>query len=351
MERDDDKISVRLNGKVQKIREIPTKKREFFQKKTDKPWDELLPKPDNLIEFSKHQEERKRNEQPFWDDGNREQSPKLPFKRKKKKKSTDFSYSLKNVPVLFIVAVVSAIVVGVSFGFTMLTVFTGNEPDIVSSAEATNIPHFEEKNTRLPHLTVEVVQGGAFSTLEKGQQVADSIKEKSLAAVLFSQTEPIYLFMGIAQDRANSKAIGQIYEQKGQETYLKSYTVSPATIQEQAVETTTSQWFTQMEEIYKRMIDLSVDGITGSGAQVSRESVEEIRLQTLTLHEQETKAFERLHPSAQQHATALSEEMLNAGNHLAAYQQQGDEMYLLEAQQALLEVLAHYESFIQAVSS
>ncbi|GAF64077.1 hypothetical protein BTS2_0969 [Bacillus sp. TS-2] len=43
------------------------------------------PLPEKVISFEQRLQERKKNEEPFCDDGNREHAPSLPYKRKRKK--------------------------------------------------------------------------------------------------------------------------------------------------------------------------------------------------------------------------------------------------------------------------
>ncbi len=343
VEREKHSISIRLNGKEQKVREVTdeivaAQENEFID-------DEIIPKPDNVIDFGKLQDERKRNGQPYWDDGNREKSPKLPFKRKKK----PFSEVKKpRLPMMLITALLAAVVIGLGLGFMVLTVFTGNDQEVADGgAVATGaIPTFSDEKTGLPVLSVEVVQGGAFSDAETGAQTVARLHEQGLAATLTQTTDPIYMFIGVGGDRSQASQVGALYEAYGQETYLKSYRIDGQALAEQEV--IVSNWFTNALNRYKELLQLSVDGLDG-GAMITVERVKQLEQSLESLQAERDQVFSQLPQQAQPHALAMGGELVNAVDTLTLYADTSDERALWQTQQALLEALVHYEEVVQSL--
>lgn len=344
MEREEHSISVRLNGKEQRVREV---KNEIVSTRDEELQDEIVvPQPNNVIDFGKLQEERKRNGQPFWDDGNREKSPKLPFKRKKK----SFSRVKKpRIPMMLVAALLSAIGIGLLFGFTVLTIFTGDSRGIADSGESVNgtVPTFSAVETGLPILSVEVVQGGAFSDEGKGAEVATNLQEQGLAATLTKTTEPIYMFIGVGGDRAQANKIADLYEGYRQETYLKSYRIDGQFLTEQ--DEKVSNWFANAIALYKEILQLSVDGLDG-GTMITAERVKQLDQSLQALQVEREQAFMKLPTETQPHALAMGDSLLNATEKLRLYVESPTEEELWQTQQTILDALVHYEQVIQSLS-
>ncbi|MFC0557816.1 hypothetical protein [Halalkalibacter alkalisediminis] len=362
MNQDKYKISVRLNGKEQTVKEQAQDKLEVDQdllKKHDvseeivaarehdeRDVTEIIPQPDNIIDFGSRHEERQRNGQPFWDDGNREKSPKLPYKRKKKPLS---GKSRPQIPFMLIAAILAAIVVGLGLGTMILTVFTGNNVSIVDSGGETTtgaaIPTFSEGGS-LPTLTLEIVQGGAFEEMAKGEEVVARIHEKGLAAALTQGTNPIYMFIGAAGDRSQATKISDLYTGYGQETYLKTYRVEGQSITGQAEEV--SAWFTSAISQYKEILQLSVDGL-GGGSLITDDRVKQITEKADALQAERDQAFSHLSGESQQHALEMGDHLVLAGEKLKEYLSTSEQEALWKSQQALLDALVSYEQVTQAL--
>ena len=341
MEREKYSISVRLNGKEQRVREVAD---EIVAARECED-ESMIPQPDNVIDFGKLQEERKRNGQPYWDDGNRERSPKLPFKRKKK----PFSGVKKpRFPMMLIAALFSAVVVGLSLGFMVLTVFTGNQAGVVDGGETATgaIPTFSAEGGKSPVLSVEVVQGGAFSDAKKGAEIVTRLQEQGLAATLTKTTDPLYMFIGVGGDRAQASKISALYEGYGQETYLKSYRVDGQTLSGQAEEVT--GWFVNALARYKELLQLSVDGL-GEGAMITPERIKQLDQSMNSLQKERDQAFTKLPEQTQPHALAMGDALVDAADELGQYLKSSDEQALWKTQQALLDALVHYEQVTQSL--
>jgi stage II sporulation protein B len=363
MNQDKYKISVRLNGKEQTVKEPKQDKlkvgpsvlkddditNQIVAAREDELGDteEIIPKPDNVIDFGRRHEERVRNGQPYWDDGNRENSPKLPYKRKKKPFS---NVNRPKIPIMLIVAIFSAIVVGLGFGTVILTVFTGNNVSVgdseeVVAIEPTETPTVSEEGG-LPTLNLEIVQGGAFKEMAKGEEVAARIQEQGLASTLTQGTDPIYMFIGAGGDRAQANKIGQLYESYGQDTYLKTYRVEGQNITGQAENV--SAWFTNAITQYKEILQLSVDGLSG-GSLITVDRVKQIEEKADLLLSERDQAFSHLSGSSQEYALIMGDNLVIAGKKLTEFQSSKEPEALWKSQQALLDALVNYEQVIQSM--
>ena len=366
MNQDKYKISVRLNGKEQTLQEQKPEKlevdpavlqqdvsKEIVAARDHEQEDraEIIPQPDNIIDFGSRHEERVRNGQPFWDDGNREKSPKLPYKRKKK----PFSQMKKpKIPFMLIAAIFSAIIVGLGFGTVILTVFTSDnvvvgEGDDTAAVTAQASPADARPSSEggsLPALTLEIVQGGAFTEMAKGEEIVARIHEQGLAGTLTQGTDPIYMFIGAGGDRAQATKISELYSGYGQDTYLKTYRVEGENLSVQAEDL--SNWFSSAISHYKEVLQLSVDGLSG-GSLITADRVKQIEDQAATLQANRDQAFAHLSGASQEHALKMGDNLVLAGKKLSEYQSSSEAESLWKSQQALLDALVNYQQVIQAL--
>ncbi|OLS39643.1 hypothetical protein BTR22_01895 [Alkalihalophilus pseudofirmus] len=379
MERDKRTISIRLNNKEQEYKEheydlheeeqeYKSQDRVFNEAKEeitaarDERYDEELedapiPKPDNVIDFTERQTEREKGKGPFWDDGNRESGPKLPVNRKKKsQRSFTFSIpslpnfsSLKSFSLIPIAIILSAIIVGVSFGVVVLNVFTGggenaavSEPIQQASPEAA--PTFQAIDGGLPSLSVEVIQGGAFSTVEKGQEMVSVFQNSGLAAVLTDTTDPLYLFVGLGADRGDTTSLAAILENEGKETYLKSYQVSGEGLA--AASESSAAWYTDALSIFNSMLTLTTNSLA-KGSGISDADIQAVTKELTALHEGREEALAEIPEAAQASTLLLGNELDSSLGHLAGFMNSNDQKELWKAQQSLLRVLLAYEQVVE----
>ncbi|BAB06753.1 hypothetical protein P4637_06530 [Halalkalibacterium halodurans] len=350
MDQNKAKVSIRLNGKRQPFQELVENNPASAAKKNDrsrKPREDA----DKVIDFHKRYEDRIRNEEPFWDDGNRKKSPKIPYKRKKKKPygtNERFALKVKKVPVILIMALVSALIVGTSLGFIVLTIFTADELPVASGEVQETVPAVSQGDASFPELAVEVVQGGAFTSIEAGEAVIASLQEKGRAAALVESDDSVYMFIGLAQDRAKAQDVAQAYSELDQDTYIKSF--AAPTSDSKRLNEETIQWLHDMESSYQQLVSLSVDGLTAGGARITKESVEGIRKEVERLHGQQKTAFQELDESTASHLQVINEHLIQAGNHLASYVSTQDGNALWKTQQELLDALVQYQLFSRETS-
>ncbi|KGA97611.1 hypothetical protein AJ85_16390 [Alkalihalobacillus alcalophilus ATCC 27647 = CGMCC 1.3604] len=297
---------------------------------------------DKVIDFGQLQEERKRNAAPFWDDGNREQGPSLPYKRKKKKKG---NFSFQDFPVMTVMAILSAIIVGLSFGFVIKTIFTG-ESD-VSITQNGAVPVMSNNGVdagatnhqlQWPRLTAEVVQAGAFSTLEKGNEMNEQMLSNGFPSVLLADTESFYLFIGLAADRAEAQNVSAYFVGEGQETYVKTYQINgdsvPPSVESQA-------WFEEAIQLFQQLSTLSAAALTKE-ATISASQLDTSTNKMNALSEQRDVAFSNLPDEIKPYALEMADRLKEANAALASYNESQSGSDAIKVQQALLSVLNNY---------
>jgi hypothetical protein len=157
----------------------------------------------------------------------------FPSIQKKRNKST---YPFKT---LFL-AIISALVIGTSFGMVVLHLFTkdlaqpafevtqsidseGTVGEAEPEAEPSN--GIQEVPITLPAIEVFVVQGGMFSSAEAAAPIVDGLKGEGFAGALINHEDKYYLFMGIGISDLVSKTMANTYETAGKETYVKAFSI------------------------------------------------------------------------------------------------------------------------------
>ncbi len=308
----------------------------------------------NIIDFNQMREEKETKEQPFWDDGNRKWIPKLPPSKRKKKTAERIKNTLADLPISLIVAGISAIIVGVGFGFMVLTAFTGDNDGTTASlmpptgeveAIAANGQAAGVEVT-LPDLSVEIVQGGAFSTSEKGNEIVSAIKDRGQAAVLKTDGDPMYMFIGLGLQKEEAGRLTQIYQQHGQDTYVKPFAVNGSlqSIDNEAV----AEFFTQGGSMFNDLVRFSVAGL--SGQSVAMENIDQFLGQYQKWNDQGATVIAQLPESAQPHAQQFITSMSGAAAEIAGYKGEQTDGKLWGIQQHLLEALLAYDALIHTLN-
>lgn len=141
----------------------------------------------------------------------------------KKRKYRHFNKKLKQVWVSALVA----LGIGATFGLIMLSLFTG-EHSIIDKAEGkvTNNAAKVSDETTL-ELSVSLIQGGAYQTLQSASNIKDQIIKDGYAAIVDENEEPYRLYMGIGTKKEHLQTLISEYETYGQETYVKRIDIVP----------------------------------------------------------------------------------------------------------------------------
>ncbi|OIJ18375.1 hypothetical protein BKP45_12425 [Anaerobacillus alkalidiazotrophicus] len=365
--KNDRRISIVLNGQEKRYEELEKDKHAYehlLEKEISATQEEdqkdefhwILPENETndsspkIVDLGERRHNKKKLEGPFWDDGKSEQAPKLPPTKRKKKQKFDFKFKIKDLPLGIIGIVMSAIIVGVSFGFMMLTIFTGDKPqamEVINPVQATEIATTEIEapevvmNGQIPVLGVEIVQGGAFSLVDKATETAQSIQNKGFAAAITNTTEPIYLFIGLGIDREQANVLAEHYKANGQDVYVKPYAVTTSgTVdsQEQSLFLETSV------DLYQQLILLSVNGLANGSSLVTDETLADLKATNEILvslgnpfkdSEQETLANDFQH--------ALD----NAYQSMLSFASSQESNNLWQVQQFLLDGMLAYEKLVK----
>jgi hypothetical protein len=228
--RKQEKTSVNETKHQSLVRDEPGRaNEEIAAAKEDREFDWVLPQQDKRFEEIKYDpivsiDELRKKRNPML------ASFSFPSKLKKRKNS---GYPVKTI----FLSIISALVIGTSFGMMVLHLFAGeigpsagistaptavNNPSVTGAEVGAKGNQNPTASISLPALNVFVVQGGVYSSEEAATPIVDQIKSKGFAGTLVNQEGKYYLFMGIGITDLAGKAIKTPYEEQGQETYVKA---------------------------------------------------------------------------------------------------------------------------------
>lgn len=187
-----------------------------------------------IVDLGSKRQEKINHSLPYWDDGNRTRSPKLPFGRRKKF-SKHFTPKLIFHSLIF--SIIMAVIVGVAFGIIMLKMITSNDTSSIADNhhEATNqmevdsLPasvHEEEVLHPIPEIQYFVIQEGAYSTIDSAKEAAEALRQENFPAAIAENSEYNFLFMGISASKENAEALARHFETWNKEPYLKTYEIN-----------------------------------------------------------------------------------------------------------------------------
>lgn len=215
------KISVKINGRNQTFKEV-----SHANERTEDEHSlgEIHKQLENVIDFKKKKQERKHYRQPFWDDGNHDNIPNLPFYKRKKKRLFG---EISKLPLTVMIASISAIIIGLGLGFMLLTIFTGDNKESIASVQPQGEVEAKEVIAAVgEEISVYFIQVGAFSDLAKGKEMANIIGQKGFKAILKEDANPKLLFAGIALERGQAEKLQEMIQLAGFETFIKTEQVA-----------------------------------------------------------------------------------------------------------------------------
>ena len=341
------RISIRLDGTEKTYKETNVENQAYIEFKNqelaaakenaDDEFDWILPEKSltAVIQLDEHRQKRK---------------PSLPKNHtigpgnyEKKNKKTVIRL-LKTLPLGVIGIILSAIVVGTTFGLMMLSLFTEDEqlPHLVDSVEE-SIPVSTSVATKatLPTLSMYVVQGGAFSNAEKGEEISNALRNKGYAAALTRKSDPTYMFIGVAVDKAAADLIGEVYSHVGQDTYVKPYTVPVDGV---LVEEIKHAFLVDSIKLYQELEIATANAFVTERVTISEEQLNDFSEKIVLLNEQ----IHFFQDNETQHTFAirLLEQLTTINEELTIYSNLQQQSKLWNAQQQLLEFLITYENFV-----
>lgn len=339
-------ISIRINGK-EKFNEDNTEQVEIesdLKMNTENddeeefPWilvDE--PVKDKVIDFEENRKKRRND-------------PKAPNKGLPKfKRNMSF-----RIPKVWI-SLVSAIVIGTSFGVVVLSLFTDQDlVDLLKTSQpVTTIEQQEEvSNTNGPKeedivpvqasseaetvallepLSVFVIQGGAFSTLESANQYEQSLQDKGYASIVLNDANPFYLFIGIGLSQGRASQVGDLYKDNGQEVYVKSYSIG-----EKKVSSEVASYLKEATNLFNHLVAHSSASLSNTSSASDRwNDISKVKSNWEEKNMDESKL-----PSG---AQSFVNEINAAYGFLEVYQNTNQSSLLWDAQQALLNAVSAYQ--------
>ncbi|WP_456278114.1 hypothetical protein [Bacillus sp. AK128] len=255
----------------------------------------------------------------------------------KAKKSKNQHFPFKT---LFL-AIISALVIGTSFGMVVLHLFSedlaqpafdANQPVDSEGTNGATDPEAEPSNGEqvgsatpiaLPALEVFVVQGGMFSSAEAAAPIVDGLKGEGFAGTLIHQDGKNFLFMGIGISDLASKAMATTYETAGKETYVKSFSIP-------AVNTEGDPAMVTAEKLFNQLVLYSSNKHTSMPESVAWNDIK--------------TTYEEL--VAQNSETEFVKAVQNAYTSVEAYQGSSSNQDFWASQQALLTSLQSYQNWI-----
>ncbi|WP_102345404.1 hypothetical protein [Bacillus sp. Marseille-P3661] len=278
---------------------------------------------------------------------------KLPKKKKRHtplfKHRPAFSASKK-----MLAALISAIIIGTGFGYIVLSLFTdisdSTEPPRgnVQQAVAPPNPSVESNQpsqtastagagiTEIEAMGVQVIQGGAFSSVEAANQFAAKLTTNGQAAVIVPESNPVLMFIGIGTNSTEIGAISEYYKEQGQEIYVKS--VKTSSVDAKLIDESYTSFIHNGQDLFKSLITLSTQAFTAS-------KVDDNSWSSL---EQSYKNWNGAIPNELPDSlTAFSGSITNAYQALSAYRSSLDEGQLWKSQQALLEGYIAYDQWVK----
>lgn len=121
-----------------------------------------------------------------------------------------------------------ALGIGAAFGLIMLSLFTG-EHSIIEQAQGKGTDNDVEASEAMDvNLSVSIIQGGAFQTLESANNIKNQILKDGYAAVVDETEQPYRLYLGIGTKKDHLQKLLSEYETNGQETYVKTLDIIPS---------------------------------------------------------------------------------------------------------------------------
>ncbi|MBB5174391.1 hypothetical protein [Texcoconibacillus texcoconensis] len=279
----DPRISVRLNGEQHQFKERKeanssvkgheTMQVELAEQQTDSEGtsiysfssnDDAQEEKKNVIDFEERRDKHERDNEPYWDDGKSEKSPKLPPFARKKRRGKPWTFELQPHQWRTLGIVFGAVFFGLVLGSIILSLFTSNElsseasggvnmTDSQGGTVASAVDGGHEDGYLVPARSFTVVQGGAFSDIETGKTYAESIQERGGASTLVLSEDTTFMYIGVAKERDEVGTFMDYYAGQGQETYVKEHETPKIAVEDEEL----AEWLYEGGE---RLVGLAKHG-------------------------------------------------------------------------------------------
>ncbi|HHW37590.1 MAG TPA: hypothetical protein GXX18_10190 [Bacillales bacterium] len=314
---------------------------------------------DNVIDF----EERRNGKKNYSSKSFNRNNTLLLTKKKRRPHVTFSGGGRKPDPILkkFIAVLISAIIIGVGFGYVVLSLFTdfseaqgGGKPHITvdngqapeeSNGATDEVPsgvildpigaNAETEANGIAPLSLQIIQGGAFESVEAANQIANGLKENGNAAVVMPGSKPVLMFIGLGADRNEVGIISQLYLNNGQDVYLKPFSLSEIKAGKVSNEKEVA-FVSAGINLYQTLLSLSTQSF-------NQKKIDQAAWKDIE------SSFSQWNQSKPQELPASLEQFVNSISktyqYLASYQIKADKQQLWNSQQALLEGLLSYKKW------
>ncbi|UTR15470.1 SPOR domain-containing protein [Salipaludibacillus sp. LMS25] len=231
-----------------------------------------LTNKEKIVDLRKRRRTVEELRKPFWDDGKSEHSPKLPPSHRKKVKRTPRTFALSLLKNVVFLAVSSAVVIGGVFGMLLLSMLSANGTSSEAGRGSQSVDPVgaitgaEEvkQMIELPSLEVHVVQAGAFSTIDKVEDMQRELNEKEVPSIIVEEKHSHYLFIGAAGSKDLAESLAKYYDSKGIETYVKPFSIEAKEIN---MSEETAQFFLLASTWIGRLANITEEGPSGEEAE------------------------------------------------------------------------------------
>ncbi|WP_369902454.1 stage II sporulation protein B [Bacillus manliponensis] len=141
----------------------------------------------------------------------------------------------------FVIVISTAVLIGTGFGMGMIQLFTegSTKQQVAPAVNTTSIqePKQEPKQGQkqsvsmpLPVLSLYFVQGGAFSTKEKGEEALAEWKEKGFSGTLKLSGDKYLLVMGMTNDENTIDTLIADHKKKGMSVLKKKWEITDSAL-------------------------------------------------------------------------------------------------------------------------
>ncbi|MCM3737133.1 stage II sporulation protein B [Bacillus cytotoxicus] len=180
-----------------------------------------------------------------------------------------------------VLTVSTAIVIGTGFGMGMLHLLTGQETVRETTAPAANVT--EKNETKKPTnekpapqalapLTIYFVQGGVFSSKEKGQASLQELQENGVPGAVMQSGDKYLLVLGMAHDEQSVMQLITQYKQKDISVVKKKWEITDQALLKQDQEY--GAFLEKLQSLYGKL--LKQEAVMQSGNKISKTDIEQI---------------------------------------------------------------------------
>ncbi|WP_338750435.1 hypothetical protein [Bacillus sp. FJAT-52991] len=181
------------------------------------------------------------------------------------KASLNQQHARKRVIGKLLFIIISAILIGLLFGYTMVKIVTQKEeapPQAMlkepKKKQESVAPAAPATSSLLPPIEASIVQGGVFSTKAAAEKAMKRVKEEGLKAGIVRKDEQFILVLGVSAQLTTAKELGETYRANVADVYAKTINI-PSSTKATGEETFANAFSIVAEESAKTLIGLPID--------------------------------------------------------------------------------------------